>query len=166
MTIEKSFQIAMDVANEAPPATPVAPAASSPASEPDESAQPERVALAASLVAESLKLVHTIAIGRDPYTADPACRHKPENNPDTVKALCVITAFLAEQIGLNKHSSVGPAMSESRGSLSLDDYLHEIEHREILLALKVAKNNKTEAARVLGITFRALRYKLEQHGIE
>lgn len=166
MNIEESIQIATAVANEAPPATSAASAAASPGDEPNESTQPESKALAASFVAESLKLVNTIAVGFDPYTVDLGSRHKPENNPDTVRALCVVAAFLAEQIGLRKYSPIAPVISETRGALSLDDYLREIERREILLALDVAKNNKTGAARILGITFRALRYKLEQHGIE
>ena len=41
-----------------------------------------------------------------------------------------------------------------------------MEEKAIREALARANNNKTAAAKLLGITFRALRYKLEKLGIE
>ncbi len=58
------------------------------------------------------------------------------------------------------------AVGSDRGSMPLEDYLRRIERQEITRVLEAARNNKTEAARLLGITFRALRYKLEQHGLD
>ncbi len=49
---------------------------------------------------------------------------------------------------------------------NLDQYIEEIEVREITNALAKTKNNKTKAAEVLGISFRALRYKIKKLGIE
>lgn len=49
---------------------------------------------------------------------------------------------------------------------SLDDYLSKIEEAAIRDALAKTNQNKTAAAKLLGITFRALRYKLEKLGIE
>jgi two-component system response regulator PilR (NtrC family) len=48
----------------------------------------------------------------------------------------------------------------------LDDYLARIERAAIEDALSKTNQNKTAAAKLLGITFRALRYKLEKLGIE
>jgi two-component system response regulator PilR (NtrC family) len=48
----------------------------------------------------------------------------------------------------------------------LDDYLARIERAAIEEALEKTSQNKTAAAKLLGITFRALRYKLEKLGIE
>ncbi len=49
---------------------------------------------------------------------------------------------------------------------SLDHYLERIERTAIQQALDKANQNKTAAAKLLGITFRALRYKLEKLGLE
>lgn len=49
---------------------------------------------------------------------------------------------------------------------SLDDYIAEIEKREIIEALESCKYNKTAAAEQLGITFRSLRYRIKRLGIE
>jgi two-component system, NtrC family, response regulator PilR len=49
---------------------------------------------------------------------------------------------------------------------SLDEYIARIEEVAIRDALARANQNKTAAAKLLGITFRALRYKLEKLGID
>ncbi|MFL6651531.1 MAG: sigma-54-dependent transcriptional regulator, partial [Sulfurifustaceae bacterium] len=51
------------------------------------------------------------------------------------------------------------------GEESLDDYLERIERAAIENALAKTSQNKTAAARLLGISFRALRYKLEKLGM-
>ena len=48
----------------------------------------------------------------------------------------------------------------------LQDYLDRIEREAIHEALERTRFNKTAAAKLLGITFRALRYRLERLGIE
>ena len=47
----------------------------------------------------------------------------------------------------------------------LQDYLDRIEREAILEALEKTRFNRTAAAKVLGITFRALRYRMERLGI-
>lgn len=49
--------------------------------------------------------------------------------------------------------------------VSLSDYLEEIEKRTILQALEKTNNNKTAAAKLLGISFRTLRYRLSKLGL-
>ena len=63
---------------------------------------------------------------------------------------------------INKAS--GPALPEDEESL--DSYLENIEKSVIVDALEATRWNKTAAARKLGITFRALRYKLKKLGLE
>lgn len=53
-----------------------------------------------------------------------------------------------------------------RGDEPLESYLQEIEKKAITEALETSRWNKTAAAKKLGISFRALRYKLEKLGIE
>lgn len=45
---------------------------------------------------------------------------------------------------------------------SLDEELSEIERQRIINALEASGGNKTKAAKILGISFRSLRYKIEK----
>lgn len=56
--------------------------------------------------------------------------------------------------------------SDAEEDESLDNYIQRIERSAIEEAMDKAGQNKTKAAKILGITFRALRYKLEKLGIE
>ena len=49
--------------------------------------------------------------------------------------------------------------------VSLSDYLEDIEKRAIIKALSKANNNKTAAAKLLGVSFRTLRYRLAKLGL-
>jgi two-component system response regulator PilR (NtrC family) len=51
-------------------------------------------------------------------------------------------------------------------SLPLQEYLDAVEKAAILEALEKTRFNKTAAAKLLGITFRALRYRLERLGMD
>jgi two-component system response regulator PilR (NtrC family) len=51
-------------------------------------------------------------------------------------------------------------------SSSLDEIVGEIEKNFLLKALERTGGNKTEAAKLLKISFRSLRYRLEKYGIE
>ncbi|QGX41478.1 sigma-54-dependent transcriptional regulator [Permianibacter aggregans] len=53
-----------------------------------------------------------------------------------------------------------------RGDIPLDMYLEKIERDAVLEALEFCRWNKTQAARKLGISFRAMRYKLQKLGLE
>ena len=56
--------------------------------------------------------------------------------------------------------------AELGGDESLEEYLARVEESAIRDALDRTNQNKTAAAKLLGITFRALRYKLEKLGID
>jgi len=49
--------------------------------------------------------------------------------------------------------------------VGLPEYLEDIEKRAILKALEKANNNKTAAAKLLGVSFRTLRYRLIKLGL-
>ena len=51
------------------------------------------------------------------------------------------------------------------GKWPLQDYLDRVEREAILEALATTRFNRTAAARLLGITFRALRYRMARLGI-
>ncbi|GAA4853352.1 sigma-54 dependent transcriptional regulator [Luteimonas vadosa] len=59
--------------------------------------------------------------------------------------------------------TVGP---RDTASTALPSYIEEIERAAIQQALQENRYNKTKAAAALGITFRALRYKLKKLGID
>jgi two-component system response regulator PilR (NtrC family) len=70
----------------------------------------------------------------------------------------------AEQAATFQHADDG-APKLPRG-VSLEDYLEGIERSLITQALEATRWNKTAAAKELGITFRALRYKLKKLELE
>jgi two-component system response regulator PilR (NtrC family) len=49
--------------------------------------------------------------------------------------------------------------------INLTNYLEEIEKQAIIQALDKTNNNKTAAAKLLGVTFRTLRYRLAKLGL-
>ena len=51
------------------------------------------------------------------------------------------------------------------GEAPLQDYLDQTEKRAILDALAKTRYNRTAAARLLGVTFRSLRYRMERLGL-
>ncbi len=53
-----------------------------------------------------------------------------------------------------------------RGDVALPDFIDEVERTAINQALEATKYNKTLAAKKLGISFRALRYRLKKLGLE
>jgi two-component system response regulator PilR (NtrC family) len=57
-----------------------------------------------------------------------------------------------------------PGRSES--GMALQDYLDRVEREAITEALAKTRYNRTAAAKLLGITFRALRYRMARLGIE
>jgi two-component system response regulator PilR (NtrC family) len=61
----------------------------------------------------------------------------------------------------------GTDVSESAVAASaLGDHLEDIEREAIRKALEQTRYNKTAAAKILGMTFRALRYRIKKLGIE
>ena len=56
--------------------------------------------------------------------------------------------------------------AEQGEDLTLTSYLDSVEKQKILAALEQTRWNKTAAARLLGIIFRALRYRLEKLGLD
>jgi DNA-binding NtrC family response regulator len=62
-------------------------------------------------------------------------------------------------------SPASPAAGPASGSLLLRDILAETERRAIAQALEQEKWNRTQAARVLGISRRQLFDKIRQYGL-
>jgi two-component system response regulator PilR (NtrC family) len=64
------------------------------------------------------------------------------------------------------HEESMPRTGSDRGGAPLGTQLEEIERDAIVAALEQTRYNKTAAAKVLGLTFRALRYRIKKLGIE
>jgi two-component system response regulator PilR (NtrC family) len=60
--------------------------------------------------------------------------------------------------------SAGVAVPTKEGALG--DHLEDIERDAIIKALEQTRYNKTAAAKILGMSFRALRYRVKKLGIE
>lgn len=82
------------------------------------------------------------------------------------RAMALASADVIEADDLQLSIEESPEELVGRGSETLDDYLNRIEKQAILEALQKVGNNRTAAARLLGVTFRSLRYRLERLGIE
>ena len=87
-----------------------------------------------------------------------------ENTLERALALCENRRISAADLSL---SPALPATNGAPGSkYPLQDHLDQMERTAILEALEQTRHNKTAAARILGVTFRSLRYRLERLGIE
>ena len=49
---------------------------------------------------------------------------------------------------------------------ALQDFLDRVEREAILKALEGTRFNRTQAAKLLGVTFRSMRYRMERLGIK
>jgi two-component system response regulator PilR (NtrC family) len=89
-----------------------------------------------------------------------------ENTLERALTLCNGTEITAQDLQLQVAADESETETVMGGKESLDDYLERIERATIEKALAQTQQNKTAAAKLLGISFRALRYKLEKLGIE
>ncbi len=93
-----------------------------------------------------------------------------ENVLERALTLCVGGVIGAEQINLRAtQRTVSPAplpSATAADGAALGDHLEEIERDAIVKALEKTRYNKTAAAKLLGMSFRALRYRIKKLGIE
>lgn len=92
-----------------------------------------------------------------------------ENILERALTLATDDTIYEEDLNLPTSSVSNPAtdgLIPNRNSLPLDEYLAKIEKAEIMKSLRKTQGNRTKAAKVLGISFRALRYKLEKLEID
>jgi len=88
-----------------------------------------------------------------------------ENMLERALTLCGDGRITAADIQVRQ--SAAPAVAPvDVGEGALDEQVEHIERDAILRALEQTRYNKTAAARVLGISFRALRYRIKKLGIE
>ena len=98
-----------------------------------------------------------------------------ENMLERALALCDGQTINADDLFMGEEFSAKPptkAVHEKvdfdpshDSEIGLPEYLEDIEKRAILKALAKANNNKTAAAKLLGVSFRTLRYRLAKLGL-
>lgn len=95
-----------------------------------------------------------------------------ENILERAFAMCEDDVITEDDLNLNDSApkSVTPLKStnlaERPEGVSLEDYLMDIERTVVEQALEETRWNRTAAAKKLGITFRALRYRLKKLGLD
>lgn len=93
-----------------------------------------------------------------------------ENILERALTLCEDNTIRQRDLQLPKAADISliptmPGPMDS-GQIQLEEHLGEIEKRAIQQALEQTRHNKTAAAKLLGLSFRALRYRLKKLGLE
>ncbi len=94
-----------------------------------------------------------------------------ENIIERAMALCSGTSIGAAELQLQprEESRVerlsGDGAKGGACAIGLQTYLDEVERAAILEALEKTQHNRTAAARLLGVTFRSFRYRMQRLGI-
>ncbi|TCV89078.1 sigma-54-dependent transcriptional regulator [Sulfurirhabdus autotrophica] len=89
-----------------------------------------------------------------------------ENILERALALCGDSKISEEDLYLTPQAETTSIAPDPNGKWPLPDYLDRVEKEAIMEALEKTRYNKTAAAKLLGITFRALRYRLDRLGID
>ena len=90
-----------------------------------------------------------------------------ENILERAMALCDGQQITMPDLQLTPPEAVEvtPTTEGGNGKWPLQEYLDRVEKEAILEALEKTRYNRTAAAKLLGITFRAMRYRMERLGI-
>ncbi|RLA23972.1 MAG: sigma-54-dependent Fis family transcriptional regulator [Gammaproteobacteria bacterium] len=89
-----------------------------------------------------------------------------ENNLIEPEDLNISAPLATPSAPLEKPIEAETAQQEAPTPAGFENYMEEVEKKAIVEALEKTRWNKTAAAKQLGITFRALRYRLKKFGIE
>ncbi|MGZ5175672.1 MAG: sigma-54-dependent transcriptional regulator, partial [Burkholderiales bacterium] len=89
-----------------------------------------------------------------------------ENILERALALAIGDEIEAEDLQLAPRAAAEETVDETATGLPLQERLDAIERKAIFAALEQTHYNRTAAAKVLGISFRALRYRMERLGIK
>jgi two-component system response regulator PilR (NtrC family) len=88
-----------------------------------------------------------------------------ENLLERAVTLCADGRIRERDLSLQSPSSPESANSPAGGT-DLGNQIESVQRQAIVEALEKARYNKTAAAKLLGLTFRQLRYRIKKLGIE
>jgi two-component system response regulator PilR (NtrC family) len=120
----------------------------------------ERLARTSGRAAPPLTAAAQRALADYPF---PGNVRELENILERAMALLVGDAIDAADLSLTPAAALEDLPSP--GDLPLQDYLDRVEKQAILEALQKTRFNRTAAAKLLGVTFRSLRYRMERLGL-
>ena len=120
----------------------------------------DRLARAAGMTSPPLTAAALAALQRYPF---PGNVRELENVLERALALMAGESIDADDLDLAPPPSTGNAPQTVTGNLQ--DYLDQVERLAILEALKQTNDNRTAAARLLGVTFRSMRYRMARLGM-
>lgn len=91
-----------------------------------------------------------------------------ENILERALALCSNGRITEDDLQITPPEAIirESAPAGTTGKWPLQDYLDRVEREAIMEALDKTRFNRTAAAKLLGITFRSIRYRMERLGIE
>jgi len=87
-----------------------------------------------------------------------------ENMLERAVTLCTSGRIMAGDLQMRKSSDSSTSMPALGGKLG--DQVEDIQRQAIVEALEKTRYNKTQAAKLLGLSFRQLRYRIKKLGIE
>jgi two-component system response regulator PilR (NtrC family) len=88
-----------------------------------------------------------------------------ENMLERAVTLCTSGVIMAADLAMRQDSDDGEP-PVSRVATGLGDQIVDVQRQAIVDALEKTRYNKTAAAKVLGLTFRQLRYRIKKLGID
>jgi len=88
-----------------------------------------------------------------------------ENMLERAVTLCTDDTISESDLALQPGSTAEPEVS-GKVAGGLGDQLEDVQRQAILEALETTRYNKTAAAKLLGLTFRQLRYRIKKLGID
>lgn len=92
--------------------------------------------------------------------------HLPASALSSASAPAPATSRVPAATSVPAAAPAGAGTQPAATDSPLEDYIEQLERDRILKALEANRYNKTKTADALGITFRALRYRLKKLGIE
>jgi two-component system response regulator PilR (NtrC family) len=87
-----------------------------------------------------------------------------ENLLERAVTLCASGRVTERDLNFRRDSS--PALRGTTGPSALGEQIEDVQRQAIIEALEKARYNKTAAAKLLGLSFRQLRYRIKKLGIE
>ncbi len=87
-----------------------------------------------------------------------------ENMLERAVTLCPSGTITDEDLHMRPSASAAPAATVAAGNLG--DQVEDVQRQAIVEALEKTRYNKTAAAKLLGLSFRQLRYRIKKLGIE